>query len=241
MIFDEAGEPRVVPPAAGGHRGGQPAGAAARRQAGADLVAGLHPAAGLRRGRRDDRRQLLPPDRPRARGQRLQSGPARIPHHPAGHGAVHGLQPDRLQPLDARRPPRRRGHRQPDAGNRPAHGARAHASGTASTTCALSRLLQHGRDQRARGWPFDYFHLNSIDQLGDGTDADLGAQHVGAVRTEHARPARCSRGSAASTRTSSSARRHTAYQHDAERAPQRRRSACSTTAPCRRSTRSRAR
>ena len=55
-----------------------------RRPAGADLVAGLHPPAGIRRGRRDDRQQLLPADRPGARGQRLQGRPARLPHHPDG-------------------------------------------------------------------------------------------------------------------------------------------------------------
>ena len=54
-------QPRVVRSAPGQHRGDQPAGAAVRRAAGADLVAGIHPAAGIRRGRRDDREQLLPP------------------------------------------------------------------------------------------------------------------------------------------------------------------------------------
>ncbi len=74
-------QPRLVPPAAEGDRSHQPAGAAVRRPAGADLVAGTHPAAGLRPGRRDHRQQRLPGNRPRTRRQRLPRRPARIPHH----------------------------------------------------------------------------------------------------------------------------------------------------------------
>ena len=56
-------QPRLVPPAGVGHRRHEPAGAAVRRPAGADLVAGPHPAAGLWPGRRDHRQHLLPADR----------------------------------------------------------------------------------------------------------------------------------------------------------------------------------
>ena len=90
-------------------------------------------------------------------------------------------------------------------------------------------------------WPFDYFHLNSIDQLRQRPHADLGAQHLGAVRTEHDhRPGAGAHRRQALELEARRAAPRTAYQHDATRASQRRRSACSTTAACRRSTRSRA-
>ncbi len=114
----------LVRPGARRRCGDQPAGAAARRQARADLVAGLHPAAGFRRGRRGDPQQRLPARRARPRGQRLQSRPARLPHHAPGHRRADGVRPDRLQPLRRRRPSQRRGHRRDLPGNRPAHRAR---------------------------------------------------------------------------------------------------------------------
>ncbi len=48
MIFEEDGQPRLVRPAATGNRGHEPAGPAAGREAGADLLGRLHPAAGFR-------------------------------------------------------------------------------------------------------------------------------------------------------------------------------------------------
>ena len=75
------------------------------------------------------------------------------------------------------------------AGNRPRARASCGASGTASTTSRLSDSYSSATHSSTE-WPFDYFHLNSIDQLAQRHDADLRAQHLGAVRTEHARPAR---------------------------------------------------
>ena len=57
---------------------------------------------------------------------------------PQGTALLTVVQPDRLQPLGRRRPARRRGDRQHLPGNRPAHGPRARASGTASTTSPLA-------------------------------------------------------------------------------------------------------
>ena len=71
-------------------------------------------------------------------------------------------------------------------------------------------------------------------------DADLGAQHVGAVRTEHAhRPGAHAHRRQALERQARR-RRRDRLPARRDRAAQRRRSACSTTAPCPRSTRSRA-
>src|SRR5580693_6264629 len=81
-------QPRVVRSAATGHRVDQPAGANLRRQPGADVVAGLHPAAGLRSGRRGDREHLLPADHEIPGRQRPAGGPARIPHQRQRHGAA---------------------------------------------------------------------------------------------------------------------------------------------------------
>ena len=65
-------------------------------------------------------------------------------------------------------------------------------------------------------WPFDYFHLNSVDQLAERQDADLRAQHLRPVRTEHAhRPGADAHRRQALERASWRAGAATAYQHDA--------------------------
>ena len=65
-------------------------------------------------------------------------------------------------------PERRRGDRQHLPGNRPARRASCAGNGTASTTSA-SRTPTARPTSSSTDWPFDYFHLNSIDQLANGT------------------------------------------------------------------------
>ena len=96
----------LVQPGAGRRRLDQPAGAAAERQTGADLLAGLHPAAGLRRGRRGDPQQRLSVVGRVHAGNGLQSRPPRLPHLlPERHRRADGLRADRLQPLPTTVPP----------------------------------------------------------------------------------------------------------------------------------------
>ena len=69
-------------------------------------------------------------------------------------------------------------------------------------------------------WPFDYFHINSIDQRADGTHADLRAQHLGDVRLNTRTGQVLGARSAASTRNVKlGAGARTAYQHDATTLP----------------------
>ncbi len=152
MIFDEAGNLVWFSPLSPETDSRQPAGPEPGGQAGPHLVAGLRPAAGVRAGRRDRREQLLRADRQGPRGQRIQDRPSRLPPHSRGDRDRDGLQPDPLRPLGARRPARRRGHRQPLPGSRPAHGARS--QGVAQRRPRPDgRFLQHARHTRARDGP----------------------------------------------------------------------------------------
>ena len=107
MIFDEAGNLVWFNPLPAEARGGRPAGAAARRQTRADLVAGLHPAAGLRRGRRGDRRQ------PYRQIGRVHAGNGyKVDLHefhitPQGTAVLTAFKPIRCDLSIARRAPRR--------------------------------------------------------------------------------------------------------------------------------------
>ena len=104
MIFDEAGNLvwfDALP-------GGQAAVNLQVQQLGAKPVLtwwqGRIPTQGFGEGEERIIEQLLPPDRARARRQRAQSRPARLPPHAAGHSAADRVRPDRLQPVLARRP-----------------------------------------------------------------------------------------------------------------------------------------
>ena len=92
-------QPRVVRPAAGEHRRHQPAGAAVRRQAGADLVAGAIPPEGFGQGEEIiDNTSYQQMARVRAgNGYRADLHEFRIT--PAGHRAADRVRPDLLQPL----------------------------------------------------------------------------------------------------------------------------------------------
>ena len=136
-----------------------------RRQAGTDVVAGV-----LRRRRRlrsrCDQRHRLPADRGRPRGQRSVRRPARVQAHAAGDGADRGRVPGALgRVLDPqvkardRVRLRRPGDRRQDRARRvPVGQPRPHP---------VERLV-HDVPPKARAAPFDYFHLNSIDQDSDG-------------------------------------------------------------------------
>jgi len=129
--------------------------------------AGLHPKQGFGQGEQliydTSYRQVGA----RPRGQRIQSRSPRVPHHGARHGAGDGVRPDRLQPLQRRAA--RPAAPSPTASFRKSTCAPgwSDASGTASTRAAR-RLLQLA-DGASHEWPYDYFHLNSIDQHPDGT------------------------------------------------------------------------
>ena len=179
MIFEESGNLVWFHRLPANVSRDQPAGAAGRRPAGVDLVAGLHPAAGIRPGRRDHRQHLLPPDRPRARRQRLPGRPARIPDHATGDGAADGVQPDRLQPVLGGRAQRRGGDQQHLPGNRPCHGAGASRMGEPRPHPA-GGLLQHG-DRFEPGVAVRLLPHELDRPAGKRQDADLGAQHLNAL------------------------------------------------------------
>ena len=164
---------------------------------------------------------LLPPDRPRARRQRLQRRPARLPHHPDNDRAADGLRPDRAATSPAYGGPRRGAvtdtiFQEVDL----AHGARA-------PRVARPRPRPAGDSYSsarapAASWPFDYFHINSVQQTPRRDDADLGAQHLGALRTRRTAPARCvTRIGGRHSDVKLSPGAATAYQHDADAAAQR--------------------
>ena len=159
---------RLVPPAAERRRSRQPAGADARRQPRAHVVAGLHRAPGLRRGRRGHRRLLLPPGRaacaratatsptcttstsPR-RTRRLLTAfnPLRCDLSAAGGSSSSAVTDSLFQELDLRTGLVRREWHSLD-----------HVAFGSSYFSARGPSLE---------WPFDYFHLNSIEQGADGS------------------------------------------------------------------------
>ena len=157
-------------------------------------------------------------DRDRARGQRLPARPARIPDHPAGHGADHRLRRDRLRPLASRRARRRRRRRHADAGTRPEDRASSATSGTASTTCRWATPMPRRRPG-SRKEPFDFFHVNSIDLQHDG-DLLIDARNTWAAYDidPHTGQVRWRLGGKHSSFTLGPGTR-TAYQHDARRQP----------------------
>ena len=144
------------------------------------LVAGLHPAPGVRPGRGDHRQHELPDGRHRPRRQRLHRRPARLQAPPQRHRVHHRLRPDPLQPHLGGRAGRRCGDRQHLPGDRPPHRPRPQGMAPlddvplANSVCPRPRLTTV--------WPFDYFHLNSIDVPPPTAAAALLAQHLGAVR-----------------------------------------------------------
>ena len=137
-----------------------------RRSAGPDLVGG--PAGRERAPRRGDRdrQQRLPDDRDRARRKRLPARPARISDNATGHGAVHRLRRDPLQPERIRRAERRRGRRHVVSGNRPADRARALRVARAGPRPAGQLLPARDAGQR-RYSPWDYFHINALSPEGE--------------------------------------------------------------------------
>ena len=124
---------------------------------------------GFGHGRRRDRRQRLHGHRPRARGQRPPGRPARVPADAAGHGADHLLLPDPLQPLLGRR-------LAPTAavtdgvfqeidvqdGPRDVRMDQPRPRGA-------GRVLRHRPTARRTAYPFDFFHINSINLDRDGS------------------------------------------------------------------------
>ena len=185
MIFDEAGNARLVPPAA--ERRSKRANLQVQQLDGkprAHVVAGLHRAAGLRRGRRGHRRLLLPRRSAVCARATATSPTCTTSTSAPGHGVADGVQPDRLRPLAVRRP----GlgavtdslFQEVDLHDRPRPARVAQPRPR-----PLGRLLQLRRRGPSLEWPFDYFHLNSIEQAPSGQHAALGPQHVGALRTEH--------------------------------------------------------
>ncbi len=185
MIFDEAGELVWFQPV--------PSGDAAAdlkvQQLGGKPVLtwwqGYIPPAGFGKGEEVIDDSLLPPDRPRARGQRLQGRPARIQDHPAGDGpASPSFQPIRcdlsslggprggavtdslMQEIDLRTGPRAQGVAQP----RP----------------RLARELLQQRRHHQHEEPVRLLPPELDRPARQRAHADLGAQHVGALRTEHA-------------------------------------------------------
>ena len=169
MILDPSGQAGLVPPAPRAAGRNQPPRAAARRRPGADLVAGHVTIARLR----PRRRRVVAGKNYRTiaevkAGNGLPGRPARVPDHARGHGADHRLRPDPLRP------------------RRPTAGARTARSPTRCSRRSTSRpdssmfewtSLDHVRAERVllarrRGstqWPFDFFHLNSINLDPDGT------------------------------------------------------------------------
>ena len=151
---------------------------------------------------------------------------------PHRHRAADLLRPDPLQPLERRRSKQRRRDRQPLPGNRPEDASRQ-ARVAPLDHVALSQSYASPTGSTTE-WPFDYFHLNSIDPSPDGSTlissrntsalyelntstgqitAQIGGKHP---------PVKLGAGAA------------TAYQHDAQEL-QTARSPCSTTAACPRS------
>ena len=205
----------VVRPAAGRSGGDQPAGAAVRRQAGADLVAGLHPPAGLRRGRRDD---LL--TAPTSRSGACTPATATRPTCTTSTSRPQGTALLTVfDPIDC---------------NLSAVGG---PSGGAVTDSVFQEIDLRTGLVRREWHSLDHVPLERLLQLGDEhqhrmavrllphqldrparrrQDADLRPQHLGAVRTEHDHRPGAGCASAASTRTSSSLNgAATAFQHDA--------------------------
>jgi hypothetical protein len=88
-------------------------------------------------------------------------------------------------------------------------------------------------------WPFDYFHVNSIDQLANGRTL-LSARNTWGLYELNTITGQVSPGSAAAPSVKLAAGAETAFQHDAS-VPPTERSASSTTAACRPSIASRAR
>ena len=174
-------QPRLVPSAAVRRRGEQPAGAAARRQARADVVAGPHPGGRLRAGRRRDLQHLLPALGHDPRRQRLPRRPARSPVDLGRHCLDRRVRPDRDEPLGLPRRGQRRAHRLGCAGDRREDWprdvgmarARAHLAGRLEQPGAQSQLpvglrphqLRRSRQRRGR--------------------AALLAQHVDALRRRY--------------------------------------------------------
>ncbi len=157
----------MVRPAARRRNGGGPQRADLRRAARPDVVAGARARTGLRPGRRPRDELQLPDGRQGARRQRPERRPARLPDRPPRRRLHHRVQPDPLQP-------------------RAAEGARDGAIiDTAiqeiDISTGLVRWEWHSLDHVPASEsetptatdtrPWDWFHLNSIDVEGAGTNA----------------------------------------------------------------------